>query len=200
MGLIARGAGPLVGPALAFAVVALVLWSWLGLLALAGALFLLWFFRDPDRPVGEGVISPADGKVQEVREGEDGGSVVVVFMNVHDVHVNRAPCDGTVRRRTHHPGSHVPAFEKDSERNERMVWDLDTPHGEVRVVQIAGLVARRIVPYVDEGARLRKGDRIGIIRLGSRVDVYLPPGVTPAVDVGDRVRAGSTTLARPGKG
>ena len=158
-------------------------------------LFLANFFRDPERALGEGLVSPADGKVTEVREAEDGGAVVVIFMNVHDVHVNRAPCDGTVLRRAYAPGSHMPAWKKDSERNERMTWDLDTPHGPVRVVQIAGLLARRIVPYMDEGARVRKGDRLGMIRLGSRVDVHLPPGLAPAVEVGDKVLAGTTTLA-----
>lgn len=170
-----------------------------GVLVLLFALFLANFFRDPERPVAEGIVSPADGVVQEVREAEDGGQVVVVFMNVHDVHVNRAPCDCQVRRRAHSPGSHLPAWRKDSERNERMTWDLDTPHGDVRVVQIAGLLARRIVPYAEEGQRLHKGERLGIIRLGSRVDVHLPPGAEPVVRPGDRVRAGSSTLARPGK-
>lgn len=177
------------GPLRALAIVAFLLTA-----------FLANFFRDPERVLAEGLVSPADGVVTEVREAEDGGKVVVVFMNVHNVHVNRAPCDATVRKRTYAPGSHAPAWSKESERNERMTWDLDTPHGDIRVVQVAGLLARRIVPYVKEGARLRKGDRIGIIRLGSRVDVHLPPGVEPAVKVGDRVLAGSSTLARPTKG
>jgi phosphatidylserine decarboxylase len=168
---------------------------WLGLLALVLAAFLANFFRDPERVLAEGLVSPADGLVTEVREAEDGGAVVVVFMNVHDVHVNRAPCDGTVAKRTYRAGSHVPAWRKDSDRNESMTWDLTTPHGDVRVVQVAGLLARRIVPYVAEGARVRKGERIGIIRLGSRVDVHLPPGVEPAVKPGDRVRAGASCLA-----
>lgn len=168
----------------------------LGAVLLLLAVFLLNFFRDPERPLAEGLVSPADGVVQRIEEAEDGGRIVAIFMNVHDVHVNRAPCDGRVVRRAYHPGSHIPAWQKDSDRNERMTWDLDTPHGPVRVVQIAGLLARRIVPYVDEGARVAKGDRIGIIRLGSRVDVHLPPGIAPAVRVGDRVSAGSTTLAK----
>lgn len=176
-------------------------WAWGAFFgALLATVFLANFFRDPERPLGEGIVSPADGVVTEVREAEDGGSVVVVFMNVHDVHVNRAPCDGVVRRRAHHPGSHLPAWKKESDRNERMTWDLDTPFGDVRVVQIAGLLARRIAPYVEQGARVRKGERLGIIRLGSRVDVHLPAGVAAAVRVGDRVRAGSSTLARPSKG
>jgi phosphatidylserine decarboxylase len=190
-------------PALA---VLLLLWPGGGLpslglaaLLLLLALFLLNFFRDPERAPGEGIVSPADGVVQRIEEAEDGGVVVSIFMNVHDVHVNRAPCDGQVVRRTYHPGSHVPAWDKDSDRNERMVWDLATPHGDVRVTQIAGLLARRIVPYVEVGATLAKGQRFGIIRLGSRVDVALPLGIAPAVRVGDKVQAGSSTLALPGK-
>lgn len=165
------------------------------LLVVAG--FFAYFFRDPERPIANGIVSPADGKVTSVEEAEDGGQVVVIFMNLHNVHVNRAPCDATVRRREHRPGSHLPAWSKGSDRNERMTWDLDTPHGDVRVVQIAGLLARRIVPYIQAGERVRKGDRMGIIRLGSRVDVHLPPGWTPAVKVGELVLAGTTTLAWP---
>jgi phosphatidylserine decarboxylase len=167
------------------------------LLALAG--FFAYFFRDPERHVAGGIVSPADGVVTSIDEAEDGGHVVVIFMNLHNVHVNRAPCDGTVRRREHRLGSHLPAWAKESDRNERITWDLDTPHGDVRVVQIAGLLARRIVPYAKEGQRLRKGERLGIIRLGSRVDVHLPAGIQAAVGVGDRVLAGSTTLALPAK-
>ena len=173
--------------------------AWPAAVCLLTAIFLANFFRDPERALADGLVSPADGVVTEVREAEDGGKVVVIFMNVHNVHVNRAPCDGAVVRRTYRAGSHLPAWSKDSERNESMTWDLDTAFGDVRVVQIAGLLARRIVPYVAEGARVKKGERIGIIRLGSRVDVHLPEGVAPAVKPGDRVRAGSSTLARPGK-
>lgn len=201
MPLLARGTAHWVLLPLGVGIALLALAPWpFALALLLLTLFLAHFFRDPERALGEGLVSPADGTVQRIEEAEDGGAVVVVFMNVHDVHVNRAPCDGTVRRRVHQPGSHVPAWDKESDRNERMTWDLDTPFGDVRVVQVAGLLARRIVPYVEQGARVRKGERIGIIRLGSRVDVHLPPGVAPAVKVGDKVRAGSSTLARPSKG
>ncbi|HEV8360412.1 MAG TPA: phosphatidylserine decarboxylase [Candidatus Thermoplasmatota archaeon] len=200
MALLARGTAHWVAlPAVVTAVLFAAGWVAAGLLAALLTLFLANFFRDPERPLAEGIVSPADGVVTEVREAEDGGRVVVIFMNVHNVHVNRAPCDATVVKRTHHEGSKVPAWHKDSERNERVVWDLDTPHGSMRVVQVAGLLARRIVPYAAEGQRLRKGERIGIIRLGSRVDVWLPPGCEPAVRAGDRLLAGSSTLARPGK-
>jgi phosphatidylserine decarboxylase len=173
--------------------------SWPGVVVLLFGLLFVVFFRDPERAIAEGVCSPADGVVSRIEETEDGGVQVAVFMNLHDVHVNRAPCDARVRSVTHHAGALKPAWHKDSDRNERVVWELETQHGPVRVTQIAGLLARRIVPYHEAGAELRKGQRIGIIRLGSRVDVALPPGMALRVKAGDRVRAGSTELARPAK-
>lgn len=200
--MLARGGTGWVGAAAALAIAVSLtaavvsahpVWYVLGLVPLT---FLLLFFRDPDRAPGDGVVSPADGKVQAVEETETGGTVVQVFMSPLDVHVNRAPLDGTVSAREHRPGGHRPAFDKDAATNERMVWDLETAHGPVRVVQIAGAAARRIVPYVDVGARLEKGDRIGIIRLGSRVDLELPPGLVVEVEPGQRVEAATTTVAR----
>lgn len=167
------------------------------LLALALTALLLNFFRDPERRAADGIAACADGVVTEIGE-KDGRMRIVTFMNPLNVHVNRVPADSVVRRREHVPGGFIPAFNKESDANERMIWDLETPYGEIRVVQIAGTVARRIVPYVDAGARLAKGERFGMIRLGSRVDVYLPPGATPAVKIGDKVRAGETTLATVG--
>lgn len=164
---------------------------------LALALVMLNFFRDPERvPGGEGILAPADGVVQSIDEWEDGRTRVATFMNPFNVHVNRAPLAGRVASVTHIPGGFVPAFHKESERNERVVWLFETEAGELEVVQIAGTVARRIVPYLGAGAKVAKGDRIGIIRLGSRVDVYLPAGVLPAVAVGDKMVAGETILAR----
>lgn len=163
---------------------------------IAVALLMLNFFRDPDRRVAAGLVAPADGVVQSIDEWEDGRTRVATFMNPLNVHVNRAPLSGRVASVTHVQGGFVPAFDKESERNERVVWVFDTEVGELEVVQIAGTVARRIVPYLDAGAKVEKGERIGIIRLGSRVDVYLPPGVAPAVKVGDKVVAGETTLAQ----
>lgn len=163
---------------------------------IAVALLMLNFFRDPDRNVAPGMVAPADGVVQSIDEWEDGRTRVATFMNPLNVHVNRAPLAGRVVSVTHVEGGFVPAFDKESERNERVVWVFQTEVGELEVVQIAGTVARRIVPYLDAGAKVGKGDRIGIIRLGSRVDVYLPPGIEPAVKVGDRMVAGETTLAQ----
>lgn len=159
------------------------------------ALIMLNFFRDPERIIARGLVAPADGVVQSIDEWEDGRIRVATFMNPFNVHVNRAPLAGRVKSVEHVHGSFVPAFDKESDRNERVVWVFDTKVGELEVVQIAGALARRIVPYLAAGASVQKGDRIGIIRLGSRVDVYLPPGIVPAVKVGQKMVAGETVLA-----
>ena len=169
------------------------------------ALFVLQFFRDPPREVPEqagAVLSPADGrvvKVQAVRDPyTDREAVLVsVFMNVFNVHSNRAPVDATVERVAYTPGSFVNAdLDKASTENERNALVLRLPGGErMTVVQVAGLVARRILCYVKAGDELRRGQRYGFIRFGSRVDVYLPPDARPRVAVGDIVRATTTILA-----
>ncbi len=165
------------------------------LTALTGG--MLWFFRDPDRSPGVGrLISPADGVVQSVDPWDDGRTRVAIFMSPLDVHVNRAPIAGTVPSVEHVAGGFVPAFNKDSDKNERVVWRFDTALGDIEMVQIAGAVARRIVPYLQAGAKVAQGERVGLIRLGSRVDLYLPEGVEPAVTVGDRTVAGVTRIDR----
>ncbi len=154
------------------------------------------FFRDPDRAASPGgLLAPADGRVSVVDRRADGRVRVATYMSLLDVHVNRVPCDAVVSAMTRRPGGCLPAWHKDSERNERVGWRLDTAHGELEIVQIAGILARRIVPYHAPGASLRRGQRLGLIRFGSRVDVVLPPGVEPTVAVGDRVRAGATSIA-----
>jgi phosphatidylserine decarboxylase len=155
------------------------------------------FFRDPERaaPAADGLVAAADGRVTAVDRRADGRWRIATYMSLRDVHVNRAPADGVVRRMEHRPGGHRPAFDKDSERNERLVWTVDTPHGQLELVQIAGTLARRIIPYRSAGEPVRRGERIGLIRFGSRVDVVLPDGVAPAVAVGDRLRAGESRLA-----
>ena len=170
----------------------------LSLLALAAGGFVAWFFRDPERqPSGPGVVSPADGRVSVVRE--EGEQVRVgVFMNVTDVHVNRAPFDGRVVRVTHRPGKHLPAFTKESERNERVDVDVETDDGPAEISLIAGAFARRIHPYVAAGDDLDRADRIGHIDFGSRADVLLPPTYDRAdllIEEGDRVRAGESIVA-----
>ncbi|MFI6513402.1 MULTISPECIES: phosphatidylserine decarboxylase [Streptosporangium] len=198
---LARGVSPWLLPTVAAAAATSLLsrrdrrWAAaaLPLTALTGG--MLWFFRDPDRTPGTGrILSPADGVVQSIDPWPDGRTRVAIFMSPLDVHVNRAPLAGTVTSMRHVSGGYVPAFDKDSENNERVVWHLDTALGDIEFVQIAGAVARRIVPYVAVGAKVAKGERIGLIRLGSRVDVYLPEGIAPAVSVGERTVAGVTGL------
>ncbi|MEV1203033.1 phosphatidylserine decarboxylase [Microbispora rosea] len=163
------------------------------LAALTGG--MLWFFRDPERALGEGrLISPADGVVQSIDPWPDGRTRVAIFMSPLNVHVNRAPADGMITSVEHVPGGFVPAFNKDSDKNERVVWHFDTALGDIEMVQIAGAVARRIVPYLFAGAKVAQGERVGLIRFGSRVDLYLPEGIRPAVTVGTRTVAGVTRL------
>ena len=181
-------------------------------LGLAGLVLTLWcvyFFRDPDRmtPGRQGlVISPADGVVQSIVEavpppeldlGETPMVRIAVFMNVFDVHVNRVPCDGTITGLAYRPGKFFNAsLDKASEFNERQGVRLTTGDGlNLAFVQIAGLVARRIKCQISEGQAVRAGERFGLIRFGSRVDVYLPEGVAPLVIPGQRAVAGETVLA-----
>ena len=167
-----------------------------GAASLALALGVLWFHRDPDRspPDADGiVVAPADGTVSVVRE-EGSRLRVGVFMNVHDVHVNRAPIAGEVREVRHRPGANRPAFDKESDRNEQVAVDF----GEYELLIIAGWFARRIHPSVEAGDRVDQGERVGHVSFGSRADVVLPADVGPEdllVAEGDSVRAGETIIA-----
>jgi len=158
------------------------------------ALFVAWFYRDPDRdPPETGVLSPADGTVSVIREEGD-QLRVGVYMGPIDVHVNRAPLAGTVDTVDHEPGGHRLAFSKDSEHNER----LRIGFGEWSVVLIAGAFARRITPYVEPEDAVDRGQRIGHIAFGSRADVILPPAYdreSLEIAEGDRVIAGETVIA-----
>ena len=166
------------------------------------AVLVVWFYRDPDRtaPDGDGLfVSPADGRVVEISEAEHpftGPSVKVgIFMNVLNVHVNRAPCMGRVDYLEYVPGRKIAAFApKASEVNERNLVGLSTPYGPVLMVQIAGLLARRIVCRLRRGEVLEAGQRYGMIRLGSRVDIYLPKDVRLLTKHGDKVYAGISSL------
>ncbi len=168
--------------------------------------FVVQFFRDPPReiPSGEGlVISPADGRIVAIEKTTDPylnrqALKISVFMNVFNVHSNRSPVDGEVRQRWYNPGRFLnAALEKASLENERNALWIKTADGQdVTCVQIAGLVARRILCYVDKGSQLARGQRYGFIRFGSRVDVYLPPNATPKVGMGDKVSATETVLAQ----
>lgn len=173
-------------------------WGLIAAPAVTLAAGMLWFFRDPERTgaSGKGVLAAADGVVQSIDVQPDGRTRVATFMSPLNVHVNRAPMTGTVKSVARRPGGYVPAFNKESERNERVVWHFDTEVGDLEVVQIAGTLARRIIPYVGVGHSAEQGERIGLIRFGSRVDVYLPPGVEPGVEVGQHTLAGWTRLDR----
>jgi phosphatidylserine decarboxylase len=118
-------------------------------------------------------------------------------MNIYNVHVNRIPLDGTVKDIVHIHGIHLPAFKKESEKNERVITTIETKIGTIKIIQIAGTIARRIVPYIKKGDKLKKGEKIGIIRFGSRVDIFLPTNKIKKINikVGDIVKAGETTIA-----
>jgi phosphatidylserine decarboxylase len=184
----------------------LLRWSWLLWLGLAGLAFFGYFFRDPERDIPPGpetMVAPADGKVvfvEDLREDrflKGPARRVAIFMNVFDVHVNRVPMAGKVTEQVHQPGAFKAAFRHEAGiQNEQLATGLTGEGGRrALVVQIAGLLARRIVPYVKTGEELAKGQRFGMICFGSRVDVYLPPEVEVQVRVGDRVKAGSSIIA-----
>ena len=163
--------------------------------------FFFIFFRDPNRDIGEGIVACADGKIIDISNIKDDDvgdcTKLSTFMNLFNVHVNRMPLDGKIKDITHTSGFHLPAFKKESEKNERVIILIVTVIGTIKVVQIAGTLARRIVPYVKKEDKLKKGDRIGIIKLGSRVDVYLPIKKIRkiCVNIGDTVIAGEDKLA-----
>jgi phosphatidylserine decarboxylase len=204
--LIAREGWPFLAGTAAAAAVVTWLGGWWSAPFWLVALFVLQFFRDPPRevPQGEGlVLAPADGRIVQVGAARDDylgrdAVKVSVFMNVFNVHSNRSPVDGTVENVWYFPGKFVNAdLDKASTDNERNAVHLRTASGaDVTSVQVAGLIARRILCYVGKGDRLSRGDRYGFIRFGSRVDVYLPPGSTPRVAIGDKVSATSTVIAR----
>jgi len=158
------------------------------------------FFRDPPRNVprdSRNVLAPADGKVTAMEPGPDGSLRVSIFLSVFDVHLNRAPVAGRVEAVRYRPGRVLPAnLARSATENEQNELCIDSVHGSVRVVQIAGIIARRIVCRVQPGDELALGERFGMIRFGSRTDVLLPPGAEPEISKGDRCRAGQTVIAR----
>ncbi len=193
--------------AFATAVVALLGLTGLALLGLVVTGFICFFFRDPDRvtPTAEdAIISPADGKVIRVEPVEnadfyEGACLKIsIFMSVFNVHVNRIPYEGTVKRVSYFPGKFFSAnLDKASRDNEHNAVFIDTCRGApICMVQIAGLIARRIICSVQGGDEVARGQRMGLICFGSRVDVYMPADTVPGVSVGDRVAAGTTVLGR----
>jgi len=173
----------------------------LGLVFLLFTVLLLLFFRDPDREIGEDIVAPADGKIVKIKETNDKDVgkcyFVSTFMNIFDTHVNRCPLDGKIIKTLYKPGGHLPAFTKNYESNESNIILLQTEIGLIKIVQVAGVFARRIVCYVKEGDDVKKGERIGIIKFGSRVDLYLPKNsVKIFKKMGSRVKAGVDTIAK----
>jgi phosphatidylserine decarboxylase len=199
---------PFIAVFAAASLVLFLLWSPLGWLSFMATLWCGYFFRDPQRvtPIREGIIvAPADGRVSRIANavppaelglGERPLPRISIFMSVFDCHVNRSPSAGRIERIIYHHGAFLSAdLDKASEGNERNSFVIATAHGRIGVVQIAGLIARRIVCFVREGATLGAGERIGMIRFGSRVDVYLPDGVRAVVAEGQTAIAGETILA-----
>ncbi len=203
--ILAREGWPFIAAAVVVAVVVWLVagWAWSIPLWLI-ALFVIQFFRDPGRPVPQqpnAVLSPADGRIVKVDRTRDPYTdrdtlLISVFMNVFNVHSNRSPVDGTVERVDYSRGKFFNAdLDKASAENERNAMVLKLDDERITVVQVAGLIARRILCYVKAGDRLSRGQRYGFIRFGSRVDVYLPLTARPRVAVGDVVSATTTILA-----
>ncbi|OIR21674.1 MAG: archaeosortase A [Marine Group III euryarchaeote CG-Epi4] len=162
----------------------------LSIICLLVSFFLLYFYRDPERKIESGIVSPADGLVQRA-EIKSGMVRLSIFMNVHNVHVNRSPFDGKVLSIKHKSGGYLPAFHKDSDKNERLMTKIETSIGVMKVIQIAGVLVRRIVSYVKPDTEVTKGERIGLIHFGSRVDLsFESAGIDILVKKGDRVLAG----------
>lgn len=206
---VAREGWPFIGGFAAISLVLMLIAEPLGWIGVVLTAWCVYFFRNPDRvtPARTGlVISPADGVVQMIADvapppeldmGTEPRTRVSVFMNVFDCHVNRIPIDGRIGRLSYVPGRFVnAALDKASEENERQLARVDMADGRsIGFVQIAGLVARRIICYLQEDQAVRAGERFGLIRFGSRVDVYLPAGTAPQVAIGQRAIAGETVLA-----
>lgn len=177
---------------------------WIALLPFILTLFMLYFFRDPERVAPEGdniFVSPADGKViliKNVYEDnyiKDNAVEISIFMSPLNVHVNRSPCDGVVESVVHTPGKFLSAFKHEASlQNENIAMLLNTKHGKILVRQVAGFIARRAVCKVKPGDSLKKGERYGIIKFSSRLDVYLPKDTDIKVKLGDKVKAGETII------
>jgi len=188
---------------------ALVSWflnAWLSLLFFVLILYTLFFFRDPDRNTPadrNAVLAAADGTVTDISEVEESEVLktrmrrVGIFLSIFDVHTNRAPIEGRITYRQHHEGLCLDARSPDcSEKNEAMTWGIENPRATVVVRQLTGAIARRIVAWADVGDQLAKGERFGMIRFGSRTEVYLPLTASVLVKAGEHVAGGSTIIAR----
>ncbi len=194
---------------LVLALAALATWfisAWLTLTVLALFLFTIAFFRDPDRPVPADpnlVVAPADGRVSDIVELDEKEVLktktrrIGIFLSIFDVHANRAPIAGRIVYRQHHEGLCLDARDPDCpEKNEAMTWAFENSRGTIVVRQLTGAIARRIVAWANVGDELKKGERFGMIRFGSRTELYLPLEAEVLVKTGDHVFGGSTVIAR----
>lgn len=180
--------------------------AWLSLLFFVLILYTFFFFRDPDRNIPadpNAVVAAADGIVKDICEIEETEILkakmlrIGIFLSIFDVHTNRAPIDGRIIYRQHHEGLCLDARSPDcSEKNEAITWAFENPRATLVVRQLTGAIARRIVAWADVGDQLAKGDRFGMIRFGSRTEVYLPLATSVLVKVGEHVAGGSTIIAR----
>jgi phosphatidylserine decarboxylase len=178
-------------------------WTIVAVVLVCLALFVFSFFRDPERVIPSepgAIVSPGDGRVVVVTDEENSGRPgkrISIFLAVWNVHVNRAPAAGVITRMEYRPGKFLAAMrERASMENEQNVFTLSTDAGDMVFKQIAGLIARRVVSWKQEGERVARGERIGLVRFGSRVDVWLPKGAEILVRVGENVKGGSSVLAR----
>ena len=191
--MIARGGRMFVAASAIAAAAVLPLELYVAIAFACLAFVLAFVFRDPQRTIGKGIVAAADGKVREVNEEK---GLVSTYLALRNVHVTRAPVDGVVRKRERAHGKHSPAFSKKTEHNERLEISLETQLGEISIIEMTGAIARRIVPYVDVGQSLGKGEKLSLIRFGSRVDLFLPPAsVRILVKKGDRLKGGVTRIA-----
>src|SRR5215510_1633794 len=191
-------------PPLVLGILAMVLhWPILGTILAASGLFCFSFFRDPERAIPEdpaAIVSPADGRVVVITgEANAGrpGTRISIFLAIWNVHVNRSPAAGVISKVDYRPGKFLAAWDANaSAQNEQNIFTLATPNGNIEFKQIAGLVARRVVSWKKAQDVVAKGERIGLVRFGSRVDLWVPAGSELLVKVGDTVHGGSSTLAR----
>jgi phosphatidylserine decarboxylase len=189
---IAKGSSAWISLPIVLTAILAALGSWyVSALALTGSLFVIFFHRDPDRsPRGDGMVSPADGRVVLATSQR-----IAIFMGPYDVHVNRSPMNGLVKSTLYTKGGHYPAFLEIACKNQQNQIVIETQEGEIVVSQIAGALARRIACYVNPGDRIVRGQRIGMIHFGSRVEVTIPRGYQHYVNLGDKVRAGESIIA-----
>jgi len=195
-----------VGLIFAIPLALLTRWRWLALFPAILLGWVFYFFRDPERipasPATEFIIAPADGKVTDIELVDEPLYIrgqarrISVFMTIFDVHVQHSPYEGKVQFLHYQPGSFAPAFLEDTNSNESNLIGMETPRGRIAIKQIAGILARRIVCWVKSGDEVAQGQRIGLIRFGSRVDLFLPPEVQVLVTEGQQVAAGRTLIAR----